>query len=227
MDAIIAAAGMGHRIGTGTDKPLLGVGTDNLIGHAVRSLTHVGCTRFEIVCNEFNVTSVRRYITSEFPNLTFGFPVQKLVNGTAGAARLALARLDGPCFVSWCDMFVRVPDPRPAGVNVIFGAAVDPSEAGRYERIAYDASGVVTEIQDRGDSLAPVFGSVGVFYLTDARLFDGYAVAPDGEVPFESLVRQAIAGGVTFVARAAISFVDFGVRSAYEVNEPLFKGVLG
>jgi len=223
VSAVIAAAGLGTRMG-GVDKALVSVGKDTLIGLAVHALTHVGCNRFEVVCNEMNVGSVRRYLATEFPDLTFGFPIQKTPNGTAAAVLLGLSRVSGPCFVSWSDMFVRIPDPRYANCNVIYVMAVDPTESERYERVTFNPLGLVTKIEDRGSVSAPAFGSAGVFYLLDAQMFKGWKldVPPDADLPFETLLRSAMDAGHRFGAMAAISFVDFGVRKAYDVHRPLF-----
>lgn len=105
---VIMAGGKGTRLEPFTrvlPKPLIPVGGKPLIDHIIDRFRYYGAQKFYITLNHMSKI-MRAYFEEKSPDYLLDFVEEEKPCGTAGGLTLLVDKLDGPFFVSNCDILI-------------------------------------------------------------------------------------------------------------------------
>jgi len=108
MPVVIMAGGQGTRLAPYTSilpKPLVPVGDKPVIEHIMDRFATYGCDRFLVSLN-YKANLIKAYLADEALPYSIEFVDEERALGTAGSLSLMRDRLDGPFFVTNCDVLV-------------------------------------------------------------------------------------------------------------------------
>jgi D-glycero-alpha-D-manno-heptose 1-phosphate guanylyltransferase len=227
MQAIILAGGLGTRLrGVIGDlpKPMALVGGHPFLHHLLTALSAAGFRSVVLSVGHRHEVIVE-YFGAAFAGLSIEYSVESIPLGTGGAIRQSLGRArPGPCFVLNGDTMVEVDYAAMFNAHTTRGARLTMAacrldEVGRFGALAID-DGVVTAFLEKG-AVGAGYINAGV-YLTDASLFDGYALPERFSFETDFLARHL----ATIRPRAFETqgrFLDIGIPQDYQRAEAFFE----
>ena len=105
---VIMAGGKGTRLEPFTKvlpKPLIPVGDKTVIDHIIDNFVAYGIREFYLTIHHKSKI-LRAYFEEKTPDYSIGFAEESEPRGTAGSLKLLIDKLDGPFFVSNCDIII-------------------------------------------------------------------------------------------------------------------------
>lgn len=105
---VIMAGGKGTRLEPFTKvlpKPLIPVGDKTVIDHIIDNFVAYGISEFYLTVHHKSKI-LRAYFEEKNPDYSIGFAEESEPRGTAGSLKLLTGKLDGPFFVSNCDIII-------------------------------------------------------------------------------------------------------------------------
>lgn len=105
---VIMAGGRGTRLEPFTrvlPKPLVPVGEKPVIDHIIDRFRAYGASEFYLTIHHMSKI-LRAYFEEKTPDYSIGFAEESEPRGTAGSLKLLIDKLDGPFFVSNCDIII-------------------------------------------------------------------------------------------------------------------------
>ncbi len=186
-DGIILAGGYGKRLYPVTDglpKPLVNVGTEPVIFHAVRKLAAAGVKNCAVTLM-YEGEQIKERLGKEFSGVKLGYFTETEPLGTAGGVKRAAEKTEGDSVivVSGDAVFdfdikelVRFHDERKADVTIALYEANDPTEFGT---VTVDSDGRVKSFSEKAPWSRTVTGNVNTgIYIIKKSVFD---LVPDGK----------------------------------------------
>ncbi len=209
MKAIIPLAGRGTRLRPlthHTPKPLLRVAGRPILSYLLDDVLALGVREFVFIVGYLE-DELRRYIGEAYPDIVAHFVVQEVMDGTAGAIRLAEPWADEELLILFSDTLFdadlslaqRLGDD---DAGVLWAMEVDDYQ--RFGVIVTGPDGAMERIVEKPSTPVSKLANIGVYYIRDPDLlFRGI---------HHTLERPAGKGGEYYLTDAFQYMVDQGAR---------------
>lgn len=209
MKAIIPLAGLGTRLRPHTyltPKPLLRVAGKPVMSFVLDDLVELGVRDIVFIVGYLR-QAVEAYVREAYPQLRAHFEEQKVLNGTAGAVKLAEPHVDEDMLIVFVDTLFEADlaliQTSPADwAGIIWAKEVEDYQ--RFGVIVTDRDGFMTRMVEKPQEPISKLANIGVYYLRDHRLFfEGVDAV---------LAGRAGPGGEYYITDAFQYMIDRGAR---------------
>lgn len=179
MKAIIPLAGRGTRLRPSTHhtpKPLLKVGGRPILGYLLDDVRALGIEEMIFIVG-YRSEVIRDYIAAEYPDLRPHYATQEVMDGTAGAVKLAEPWADDELLILFSDtlfdadlsLATRLPDDE---AGILWAKEVDDYQ--RFGVIVTDEDGIMQRIVEKPSEPVSRLANIGVYHVRDHELlFEG------------------------------------------------------
>jgi glucose-1-phosphate thymidylyltransferase len=240
MKAIIPLAGKGTRLRPHTHltpKPLIKVGGRPVMSYILDDLMELGVREIVFVVGYLGDV-IRRYIDTEYPQITAHYVVQEVQDGTAGAVRLAEPWADDELLILFVDtifdadltLVKRVPR-EIAGI--IWAKEVEDYQ--RFGVIITRPDGTMQRIVEKPKEPVSKLANIGLYYIRDYELlFEGIhhtlrqPTGPGGEFFLTDAFQYMVDQGAKLLVAPVEGWYDAGkLDTLLETNLHLLKSGQG
>lgn len=179
MKAIIPLAGRGTRLRPlthHTPKPLLRVGGRPILSYLLDDVKALGIEEMVFIVG-YRSEVIRDFIASEYPDLRPHYTTQEVMDGTAGAVKLAEPWADDELLILFSDTLFdadlglarRLP---PEDAGILWAKEVDDYQ--RFGVIVTREDGTMERIVEKPSEPISRLANIGVYHIRDYELlFDG------------------------------------------------------
>ncbi|MEK9501777.1 sugar phosphate nucleotidyltransferase [Gaopeijia maritima] len=179
MKAIIPLAGRGTRLRPSTHhtpKPLLRVGGRPILSYLLDDVKALGVEEMVFIVG-YRSEVIRDFIASDYPDLRPHYATQEVMDGTAGAIKLAEPWADDDLLILFSDtlfdadlgLATRLPDDE---AGILWAKEVEDYQ--RFGVIVTDEHGIMQRIVEKPSEPVSKLANIGVYYIRDhGLLFEG------------------------------------------------------
>ncbi|MBI4521782.1 MAG: NTP transferase domain-containing protein [Gemmatimonadetes bacterium] len=209
MKAIIPMAGLGTRLRPlthTTAKPLLRVAGKPVMSYVLDDLLPLGVREIVFIVGYLRDV-VEQYVHDEYPQIRAHFVEQHVLDGTAGAVKLAQPYVDEDVLIIFVDTLFEADLSLIARSPRDWAGIIWVKEVEDYQRfgvVLTDADGFMTRIVEKPKEPVSRLANIGVYYMRDYRLFFAGVDA--------TMARPAGPGGEYYLTDAFQYMIDRGAR---------------
>ncbi len=236
MKAIIPMAGKGTRLRPlthHTPKPLLKVGGRPVLSYLIDDVLKLGVEEMVFIVG-YRKEVVEAFIAAEYPQINAHFVEQKVMDGTAGAVKLAEPWADDELMILFADTLfdadldlARRLDPEWAGV--LWGREVEDYQ--RFGVIVTDERGGMQRIVEKPSEPISKLANIGVYFIRDYKLlFEGINdtlardPGPSGEFYLTDAFQYMVDQGGALLTAPVEGWYDAGkVETVLDTNRHLLS----
>lgn len=179
MKAIIPLAGKGTRLRPlthHTPKPLLRVGGRPVLSYLLDDVKALGVEEVVFIVG-YRKEVVEAFIAREYPEITAHFVEQKVMDGTAGAVRLAEPWADDELLILFADTLFDADLSLAQRLSDEWAGVIWAREVEDYQRfgvIVTDERGGMKQIVEKPSEPISKLANIGVYFIRDYKLlFEG------------------------------------------------------
>lgn len=179
MKAIIPLAGRGTRLRPSTHhtpKPLLRVGGRPILSYLLDDVKALGVEEMVFIVG-YRSEVIRDFIASEYPDLRPHYATQEVMDGTAGAIKLAEPWADDDLLILFSDTLfdadLGLAKRLPADeAGILWAKEVEDYQ--RFGVIVTDENGIMERIVEKPTEPVSKLANIGVYYIREhGLLFEG------------------------------------------------------
>ena len=236
MKAIIPLAGKGTRLRPHTHltpKPLIKVGGRPVMSYILDDLMELGVREIVFVVGYLGDV-IRRYIDTEYPQITAHYVVQEVQDGTAGAVKLAEPWADDELLILFVDTIFDADLTLVKRVPKEIGGILWAKEVEYYQRfgvIITRPDGTMERIVEKPKEPVSKLANIGLYYIRDyALLFQGInhtlkqPTGPGGEFFLTDAFQYMVDKGSKLLVAPVEGWYDAGkLDTLLETNRHLLE----